>query len=146
MVLGGHSSNLAVFSLDTWALDKALSFSNHFTSIKKISFVCQPFDGGANKILCILTSNGTILFYNMHSDTLYRKLALEFEICKYETSLDGKYLVCLLTSGSMNIYLLAQYTTEFDTSPNEQIKVNTKSKLSLKKSNSILNNIKEKVD
>ncbi|GJQ76162.1 hypothetical protein Trydic_g1907 [Trypoxylus dichotomus] len=144
MALGGHSSDIPIFSSDSWNLTKTISLHEHTTSVKQLSFISQPFDGGANRILSILSSNGIVYFYDMKADMLLSRLSLELEILRYQLSSDGKYLACIITCGRVNVYLLTKYLTvpqEESTKDRPEIK-----KISLKKAPQAINAIKAKIN
>lgn len=146
MALCGNSSNIATFSSDTWNLEKTISLPEQTKSIKYLIFVSQPFDGGANRILSVLSSNGTVYFYDMQMDTLLSKLSLELEILRYELSSDGKYFACIIRCGRVNIYSLTPYITiPPDSSSTEDVTSDIKKRISVKKSASFINTIKDKV-
>lgn len=69
MVVAGHSSNMVIFCLDTWSVKKIVEFPDCISGIKQLDFVPQVFDGGANKILAMLTSSLEILFFDIETST-----------------------------------------------------------------------------
>lgn len=69
MVIGGHTPNLVIFSLDTWVIKKVVEFPENISGIKQLEFVPQVFDGGANKILAILTTSLEIYFFDIETST-----------------------------------------------------------------------------
>lgn len=147
MALGGHSSSIPLFCSNSWNLEKTILLQEQTKSVRYVTFISQPFDGGANRVLSILSSNGIVYFYDMLTNMLLNKLSLELEILRYEASLDGKYLACIITCGRVNVYLLTEYLAiSQELCSTEDAKSDVKKKLSLKKSALIINDIKEKVD
>lgn len=148
MALGGHSPNIPVFSSETWNLEKTLVVSQETKSVKYLTFISQPFDGGSNRILSILSSNGSVFFYDMQTDALINKLTLELEIMRYEPSPEGKYLACIPTCGRVNFYTLIQYVSPIIPAVKEMIteKSESKIKLSFKRSLPFLKEIQQQVD
>nr|CAD7398258.1 unnamed protein product [Timema poppensis] len=49
MVIGGHTSSLVVFALDTWTVKKLIQLPEGMGGVRHIQFLPQMFDGGANK-------------------------------------------------------------------------------------------------
>lgn len=112
MVFGGHAPILTVFALDLWQISKTFSLAENLRSIKRLEFVPQLFDGGANKILLILSGNRTVWFYDMEQDSLYAKLPIDGELMSIECSMDGRLAACIARSGEVFIYRLAKYMPE----------------------------------
>ncbi|KAK5648993.1 hypothetical protein RI129_003885 [Pyrocoelia pectoralis] len=110
MVLADHQPQLTVFMMDTWAIRDTLALPDYITSIRKITFLPQVFDGGANKILGILSGGGVLYFYNMETEEIINKISTNAEITKFDCSVDGKYVSCLLHSGELYLYSGIQYT------------------------------------
>nr|CAD7432689.1 unnamed protein product [Timema monikensis] len=50
MVIGGHTSSLVVFALDTWTVKKLIQLPEGMGGVRHIQFLPQMFDGGANKM------------------------------------------------------------------------------------------------
>nr|CAD7196969.1 unnamed protein product [Timema douglasi] len=50
MVIGGHTSSLVVFALDTWTVKKLIQLPEGMGGVRHIQFLPQMFDGGANKV------------------------------------------------------------------------------------------------
>uniref|UniRef100_A0A1Y1KEH7 WD repeat-containing protein 67 n=1 Tax=Photinus pyralis TaxID=7054 RepID=A0A1Y1KEH7_PHOPY len=110
MVLADRLSQLTIFMIDTWAASHTLTLPEYIMSIRKIAFIPQPFDGGANKVLGILSGGGVLYFYNMETEEILNKISNKAEILKFDCSGDGKYVSCLLHSGECCIYSTIKYT------------------------------------
>jgi len=50
MVLGGESLQLVVFMMDDWSAQKIIEFPESFRGVRKVEFIADLFDGGANKV------------------------------------------------------------------------------------------------
>ncbi|KAI4467260.1 wd repeat containing protein 3 wdr3 [Holotrichia oblita] len=147
MALGGHSSSIPLFCSNSWNLEKTIFLQEQTKSVRYVTFISQPFDGGANRVLSILSSNGIVYFYDVLTNVLLNKLSLELEILRYEPSPHGTYLACIITCGRVNVYLLTEYlTVSQELCSKEDVKSDVKKKLSLKKSTSFINDIKEKIN
>lgn len=109
MVLAGYSSSLIVFSLDTWQIIRILNLPTGINSVKSIHFISQDHDGGANKFLIILSNDGVIYFLDVENSIVLSKIQKEFEIISFTCSPNGIHLACVLHSGEVNVYKIAQY-------------------------------------
>lgn len=105
MVIGGHTLSLVVFCLDTWTVKKVIEFPENIPGVKQIEFVPQIFDGGANKILALLTNSLGIYFLDIETSTFLKSMhRLEGSASKMVISPTGKYFASILVSGEVNIY------------------------------------------
>ncbi|GLV43484.1 uncharacterized protein CBL_04026 [Carabus blaptoides fortunei] len=109
MILAGYSSSLIVFSLDTWQILRILNLPAGINSVKSIQFISQEHDGGANKFLIILSTDGVIYFLDMENSIVLSKIQKEVEIISFTCSPNGVHLACVLHSGEVNVYKIAQY-------------------------------------
>ncbi|XP_054279189.1 TBC1 domain family member 31-like [Macrosteles quadrilineatus] len=109
MVLAGQSAALAVFVVDNWTLQKLITLPDNFKAVKHLEFVPQLFDGGANKILAVLTTNCVALFVDTESSILLRSVEqVEGCVNRLESSLSGKYVVLLMQTGEVDIFSSSQ--------------------------------------
>ncbi|XP_054290012.1 uncharacterized protein LOC129005205 [Macrosteles quadrilineatus] len=109
MVLAGQSAALAVFVVDNWTLQKLITLPDNFKAVKHLEFVPQLFDGGANKILAVLTTNCVALFVDTESSILLRSVEqVEGCVNRLEASLSGKYVVLLMQTGEVDIFSSSQ--------------------------------------
>lgn len=74
MVIGGHTPSLVVFCLDTWVVKKIIEFPESIPGVKQIEFVPQIFDGGANKILALLTNSLGIYFLDIETSMFLKSM------------------------------------------------------------------------
>lgn len=145
-MIGGHSSELAVFMLDTWKYSETINLSNHIQSVKQMEFITQPFDGGANKILTILSGNGIVYFYDMKMCKIISKLSTNVEIIKFEVAFNGKELACILSSGELLLYNIAQYISIADnTYAKQHMKIKNCMSYSQAKQNQKLSSVQKQV-
>ncbi|KAF5292337.1 hypothetical protein FQA39_LY03371 [Lamprigera yunnana] len=124
-VFTGHLPHLYIFMVDTWCIINKIVLPDYITSIKKIAFIPQVFDGGSNKMLTILTGNGVLYFYDLELNVVINGISNEAEILKFDCSMNGKYISCLLKTGEINVYVGAQYT-EVDHKSSKPKKAKTK--------------------
>lgn len=108
MVIGGLSSKLIVFSLDSWVLTKILNLSEEI-NIKKIEFLSQAHDGGANKFIITLTTSGIINLLDMEQSMVIAKIHQPSEIISFACSSNGTHLSCILRSGEVNIHKISLF-------------------------------------
>ncbi|KAF7275260.1 hypothetical protein GWI33_012029 [Rhynchophorus ferrugineus] len=105
MVVSGYLPILAIFQLNIWKLLKVINLPEYINTVKKIMFIPQNFDGGNNKLLCILSGSGQLYFYDVEKNILINKLASNVEITNYTiSSSNDQYLCCLLCTGEVKIY------------------------------------------
>lgn len=103
MVLGGTAPKIIEFALDTWSLTRILTLPDEI-NIKSMQFISQNHDGGANKFLVILATNGTINFLDMEQSIVVGRIQQDSEIITFACSPNGANLTCVLRSGEINIY------------------------------------------
>ncbi|CAG9863971.1 unnamed protein product [Phyllotreta striolata] len=111
MVVSGHVSTIGIFHLDTYKVLKIINLSDYLKSIKQVEFVPQPFDGGCNKILAILSGQGIVFFFDVERNEIISELRCQVEINKISCSTDSAHIICLLCSGTVDIYNSRQYTS-----------------------------------
>ncbi|XP_049830677.1 TBC1 domain family member 31 isoform X2 [Schistocerca gregaria] len=105
MVIGCQSQTMTVISLDSWAITKVIQLPKTIPGVRHIEFLPQQFDGGCNKILCLLSSRCTIHFFNTDSTMFLQSvISPEDGIRHFTCSQDGKYLVTVLNMGEINVY------------------------------------------
>lgn len=76
-----------------------------------MDFIPQPFDGGSNRILGILSGQGAVYFYDMEENIILSKIVAKQEICRFDTSGDGKYIACVLCTGENLVFDIASYVS-----------------------------------
>ncbi|CAG9820843.1 unnamed protein product [Phaedon cochleariae] len=109
MVVSGYLSTLAVFHLGNWKLLKLISLPDNIHTIRHTEFLSQPFDGGCNKILVVLSGQGSIHFFDIEQNVILSQLASKSEIINAVCSPNGNFMACTLCSGEVEVYNLEQY-------------------------------------
>ena len=106
MAMAGLSNMLILFSMDTWKALKSINMSKYnITGAHQIAFVPQLFDGGANKILAILSSDCILYLLDVDSLNIIHIIHPESSsIRRFVVSPTGKYFLCILQLGEVNIY------------------------------------------
>lgn len=105
MAMSGLTSTLILFSMDTWKALKSIDLTKYnITAAQQVAFIPQVFDGGANKVLAILSSDCVLHFLDMESQTIIHSVTESSGIKKFVVSPTGKYFVCILQLGEVNIY------------------------------------------
>ncbi|KAI5636602.1 rab-GTPase-TBC domain-containing protein [Phthorimaea operculella] len=107
MAMAGLTNILILFSMDTWKALKSIDLSKYnIAGALQISFVPENFDGGANKILAILSSDCVLHLFNLESMTMIHTVVHPESsgIRKFVISPTGKYFFCILQLGEVNIY------------------------------------------
>ncbi|KAJ4448502.1 hypothetical protein ANN_10518 [Periplaneta americana] len=108
MVIGGHSPVLVVFSLDGWTVEKVIKLPENVSGVRHIEFLPQLFDGGANKVLGLLSSHCNLHFLDIESSSFLRTATALTSINRFTCSSNGKYIACILQSGEVDIYRSCQ--------------------------------------
>ena len=109
MALGGHSARIPIFRLHTWNILNTITLPKCVLGVKDLKFLSRPFDGGSNRFLSILSSNGNLYFYDMQLNRITTKLTSSTEILRFSLSKDAFYVACVASSGTINIYDLSKY-------------------------------------
>ncbi|KPJ14592.1 WD repeat-containing protein 67 [Papilio machaon] len=106
MVIAGLVPKLILFSMDTWKAVKSIDLTKYnIKGVQHVAFVPQMFDGGANKILAILSSNCTLHLLDLDTQELITNICPQSSsIKKFVVSPTGKYFLCILHLGEVNIY------------------------------------------
>ncbi|XP_047032172.1 TBC1 domain family member 31 [Helicoverpa zea] len=106
MAMAGLAPMLILFSMDTWKALKSIDMSKYnISGAHQIAFIPQLFDGGANKILAILSSDCILYLLDLESLTVIHIIHPESSgIRKFVVSPTGKYFLCILQLGEVNIY------------------------------------------
>ncbi|XP_018563326.1 TBC1 domain family member 31 [Anoplophora glabripennis] len=109
MIVAGYLPTLAIFLLDKWKLAKLVTLPEYVHTIKSVQFIAQPFDGGCNKILAILSGQGIVYFYDIEQNIILSELTPNCQIKKIECSPNGTYIACVTCGGEVELYNLNQY-------------------------------------
>lgn len=106
MAMAGLTPTLILFNMDTWQALKSVDLLKYkIRGAQQIAFIPQVFDGGANKILAMLSSDCTLNLLDLESLTLIYSINPESSgIRKFVVSNTGKYFLCILQMGEVNIY------------------------------------------
>lgn len=106
MAMSGLTPTLIIFSMDTWKALKSIDLTKYnITAAQQVAFIPQVFDGGANKVLAILSNDCILYFLDMESQTIIHSIVAESSgIKRFVVSPTGKYFVCILQLGEVNIY------------------------------------------
>nr|CAH7761086.1 unnamed protein product [Callosobruchus chinensis] len=92
-----------------YSLLKIVNLPEHIHTVKHVEFVQRPFDGGANRVLAVLSGQGTIYFYNVAENMITNELTTEYETSKFSLCPKGSYIACVLCSGDVELYCLSNY-------------------------------------
>lgn len=106
MAISGLVPVLILFSMDTWKALKSIDLLKYnISGVQKISFIPQMFDGGSNKILALLSSDCFLYFFDIESLKIIHTIHPESSgIRKFVVSPTGRYFLCILQQGEVNIY------------------------------------------
>lgn len=106
MAMAGLAPTLILFSMDTWKAIRSIDLTKYnISGAHQIAFIPQVFDGGANKILAILSSDCMLRFLDLESLTIIHNIRPDSSgIRKFVVSPTGKYFICILQLGEVNIY------------------------------------------
>ncbi|KAG6447720.1 hypothetical protein O3G_MSEX005090 [Manduca sexta] len=106
MAMVGLTPLLILFSMDTWKAIKTIDLTKYnISAVHQAAFIPQIFDGGANKILAILSSDCIISLLDLETLTIIHTIHPESSgVRKFAVSNTGKYFLCILQLGEVNIY------------------------------------------
>ncbi|CAH2218648.1 TBC1 domain family member 31 [Pararge aegeria] len=106
MAIAGLAPILILFSMDTWKAIRSLDLLKYkISGVQQLAFIPQMFDGGANKILAILSSDCILYFLDLDTHKIIYRINPESSgIRKFLVSPTGKYFLCILQLGEVNIY------------------------------------------
>ncbi|XP_026756493.2 TBC1 domain family member 31 [Galleria mellonella] len=106
MAMAGLTPMLILFSMDTWKALKSINLTKHnISGAQQIAFIPQIFDGGANKILAILSSDCTLHLLDLEILNVIHSICPDSSCIKrFVISPTGKYFLCILQLGEVNIY------------------------------------------
>ncbi|XP_013200834.1 TBC1 domain family member 31 [Amyelois transitella] len=106
MAMAGLAPTLILFSMDTWKALKSIDLSKYgINGAQQIAFIPQVFDGGANKILAILSSDCTLRLLDVENLVVVHTInPSSSAIKRFVVSPTGKYFLCILQLGEVNVY------------------------------------------
>lgn len=106
MAMAGLVPMLILFSMDTWKAVKSIDLSKYSISgVNQIAFIPQLFDGGANKIIAILSCDCALHLLDLEALSITHTIQpVSSGIRKFAVSPTGKYFLCILQLGEVNIY------------------------------------------
>lgn len=106
MAIAGLAPILILFSMDTWKSIRSIDLLKYkISGVQQIAFIPQMFDGGANKILALLSGDCILHFLDLESLKIIYSINPESSgIRKFVVSPTGKYFLCILQLGEVNIY------------------------------------------
>ncbi|XP_041981929.1 TBC1 domain family member 31 [Aricia agestis] len=148
MAMAGLSSLLILFSMDTWKALKSIDLIRYdISGIHQLAFVPQMFDGGSNKVLAMLSSDCTLHFLDLERLTIVHCIHPETSgIRKFDISLTGKYFLCILQQGEVNIYNTS-FVLDIAHSTQQEVKKSVELSQSVKKkSHKVKSKHKEEIE
>ncbi|XP_046389147.1 TBC1 domain family member 31 isoform X2 [Ischnura elegans] len=105
VLVGGKSHLLVAFSMETFVPMKVIELPDEMCGVKELEFLPEPFDGGSNHVLGILSYDGQVYFLDLNTSTFIGKIKTEkSQIYKFFCSSSGCYVACILRTGEMSIY------------------------------------------
>ncbi|XP_012276897.1 TBC1 domain family member 31 [Orussus abietinus] len=129
LALGGFQSKVLILSTHDWTLIKRFELPNNFVGIKRLVPVSTPLDGGANKIIAVLSSNCALHMLNLAMCSLDPNPRTPVEgVLKFKVSQSGRYLGYVNNNGCLIIMSLEGILLE-ESAAVEKIKVSSKPRL-----------------
>ncbi|OWR50060.1 putative WD repeat domain 67 [Danaus plexippus plexippus] len=106
MAMAGLAPILILFSMDTWKAIKSVDLLKYdITGVQQMAFIPQMFDGGANKVLAILSSDCNLIFLDLETLKIVNTIQPDSSnVRRFVVSPTGKYFLCVLQLGEINIY------------------------------------------
>lgn len=126
LVAAGKSNLLHVYSLETLRIVRIVQMPEHVNTVKDVSFLCEKFDNGANKILAVLSQDGYAQFIDINTCRLMWEISSPWDDDKYTTIVldsDGRYIVCITVGGSLVFYNVTTLCADFNKPPGPLVKV-----------------------
>lgn len=102
MIIAG-ARNISILSTYDWSLLKKLHFSTNFTEARQLSIVPLPLDGGANKIIALLSSKCNLHFCDVSASSLLEISEPISGIKKFAISSTGRCISYIDQEGNLNI-------------------------------------------
>ncbi|CAG4987353.1 unnamed protein product [Parnassius apollo] len=106
MAMAGLVPTLILFSMDTWKVLRSIDLTKYnIRGVQQVAFIPQLFDGGSNKILAMLSSDCTLHLLDLEAlKIIYTICPESSSIKKIVVSQTGKFFLCILQLGEVNIY------------------------------------------
>ncbi|CAK1586725.1 unnamed protein product [Parnassius mnemosyne] len=106
MAMAGLVPTLILFSMDTWKVLKSIDLTKYnIRGVQQVAFIPQLFDGGSNKILAMLSSDCILHLLDLEAlKIIYTICPESSSIKKIVVSQTGKFFLCILQLGEVNIY------------------------------------------
>lgn len=100
IIIVGVDNKILIFNTYDWSILKNVHLKNEILGSRQIAIVPQPLDGGANKIITILTSNCNVKFFDLKNLSFIKNCCDIFHgIKRFRVSNSGKFLAHIDNDG-----------------------------------------------
>ncbi|MEE6463211.1 hypothetical protein FKM82_005820 [Ascaphus truei] len=124
LAAGGKSNYLHLWCLDSQQLFRIVQMPTKVRSVRQLDFLPDNFDGGSSQVLGVLSQDGIIRFINIQTCKLLFDIGSHEEgIVTSSVSPNGRYIACVMESGSLNLYSVQALTKEVNKPPLPLVKV-----------------------
>lgn len=111
MIMVG-AKGISILNACDWSLLKKLPLSTNFGDVRQLSVIPRPLDGGANKIVAILSSKCTLHFCDIDLSRLLEVSSAINKVKKFVVSSAGRYIAYINQEGSLNIIHIDKMISE----------------------------------
>uniref|UniRef100_H2YPL6 Uncharacterized protein n=1 Tax=Ciona savignyi TaxID=51511 RepID=H2YPL6_CIOSA len=127
LVCGGKSNLLHVYSLTSHQLSQVIKMPNEVQNVKQLEFLADKFDGGANKVLGVLSQDGICRFIDVDSCQVIFELRSSDPHDKItHVSVDGvggDHIVAATELGRLILYSIRALNVQLNRAPGPMVKV-----------------------
>ncbi|XP_032691022.1 TBC1 domain family member 31 isoform X2 [Odontomachus brunneus] len=102
MIIVG-AKGICILNTYDWSLLRKLSLLDNFIEARQLSVVPRPLDGGANKIVALLSSRCTLHFCDINLSSPFEIADAINRVKKFVISSAGRYIAYLDQEGCLNV-------------------------------------------
>lgn len=102
MIMVG-AKGICIINTYDWCLLKKLPLLDNFVEARQLSVIPRPLDGGANKIVALLSSRCILHFCDINRPSLFEISEAISKVKKFMISSAGRYIAYINQEGCLNI-------------------------------------------
>lgn len=102
MIMAG-TGNMSILNTYNWSLLKKLCLPGNIAEVRQLSVVPYLLDGGANKIVALLSKKGVLHFCDINAPSFLNISLLIDGVKKFIVSFAGRYIAYIDQEGCLNV-------------------------------------------
>jgi len=102
MIMAG-TGNISILNTHNWSLLKKLCLPENIAETRQLSVVPYPLDGGANKIIALLSKKCILHFCDINASSFLETSTIINGVKRFIVSFTGRYIAYIDQEGCLNI-------------------------------------------